>query len=184
MISVPDMAGPEVYARARAVRLVLFDVDGVLTDGGLFIDDHGGEYKIFHSRDGHGIKTLLRSGVEVGVISGRKTPAVARRMESLSIRHVFQGQEEKLPVFQALIDRLSLTPQQAAFVGDDIVDLPILRRAGLAVAVADAHPLVKRYVHWETPSRGGRGAARDVCDLVMHAQGTLEDHVQHYLNVP
>lgn len=178
------MASSEVYARARAVRLVIFDVDGVLTDGGLFIDDRGGEYKVFYARDGHGIKTLVRSGVEVGVISGRDAPAVSRRMESLYIRHVYQGREDKLPVFLELLDKLSMTPAETAFIGDDVVDLPVLRRAGLAVAVADAHPLVKQNAHWETPSRGGRGAARDVCDLVMHAKGTLEAHLQRYLDGP
>ncbi len=166
---------------ARSIRLVIFDVDGVLTDVGLFIDTHRREHKGFHSRDGHGMKMLQQSGVEIGIISGRDSPAVTHRMAGLGIRHVYQGQQDKLPAFHELIGRLGLVPAQVAYVGDDVVDLPLLRRVGLAVAVQDAHELVRRHAHWVTACSGGRGAARDVCDLIMDAQGTLAPRIERYL---
>ncbi len=171
----------DVQQRAAQVRLVVFDVDGVLTDGRLYYTDDGLELKAFHSRDGHGMKLLMNSGVELAIITARTSPTVSRRMESLGIRHVYQGRLEKLPAFEELIQELGLTPEQAAYVGDDIVDLPVMTRVGLAVAVADAHPLVKRHAHWQTAHPGGRGAARDVCELIMEAQGTLEAQFAPYL---
>ena len=171
----------DVQQRAAQVRLVVFDVDGVLTDGRLYYTDDGLELKAFHSRDGHGMKLLMNSGVELAIITARTSPTVTRRMESLGIRHVYQGRLEKLPAFEELIQKLGLTPEQAAYVGDDIVDLPVMTRVGLAVAVADAHPLVKRHAHWQTAHPGGRGAARDVCELIMEAQGTLEAQFAPYL---
>lgn len=169
------MIHADIYERAVSVRLVIFDVDGVLTDGGLFIGEHGQEYKIFHSRDGHGMKMLQQSGVEIAVISGRDTPAVAQRMSSLGIVHVYQGQQDKLPAFRELSRQRSLSADQIAYVGDDVVDLPVMSRVGLAVAVADAHARVIQQAHWVTSNPGGRGAAREVCDLIMEAQGHLDD---------
>jgi len=173
----------DIIARARAVRLVVFDVDGVLTDGALFIDTEGREHKVFHSRDGHGMKMLRDCGVELAIITGRSSPAVTHRMASLGIEHVFQGQQDKLPAFRQLLVTLGLEAEQAAYVGDDVVDLPIMRRVGFAVAVADAHPLVKRHAHWQTANPGGRGAARDVCELIMEAQGRLDAALERYLAV-
>ena len=173
----------DIIARARAVRLVIFDVDGVLTDGALFIDTEGREHKVFHSRDGHGMKMLRECGVELAIITGRSSPAVMHRMASLGITHVFQGQQDKLPAFMQLLSTLGLEAEQSAYVGDDVVDLPIMRRVGFAVAVADAHPLVKRHAHWQTANPGGRGAARDVCELIMEAQGRLDAALEHYLAV-
>ncbi len=171
----------DILAKAAQIRLIIFDVDGVLTDGSLFIGDDGEEYKAFHSRDGHGMKMLRATGVEIGIITGRTSNVVRHRMGSLGIQLVYQGQLEKLPAFEELISKLGLEPQQVAYVGDDVVDLPILTRAGLAVAVADAHPLVKRHAHWTALHGGGRGAARDICELIMEAQGTLDASLQHYL---
>lgn len=173
----------DVFERARRVRLVVFDVDGVLTDGGLVIDYEGREHKIFNSRDGHGMKLLRRTGVDIAVISGRTSPAVAHRMSSLGIDHVFQGQEEKLPAFESLVQQMGVGLEQVACVGDDVVDLPLLRRAGFAVAVADAHELVKAHAHWVTTNRGGHGAGREVCELIMRAQGTLQPLLDHYLRL-
>ncbi|UCE88775.1 MAG: 3-deoxy-manno-octulosonate-8-phosphatase KdsC [Pseudomonadota bacterium] len=171
----------DVLAKAAQIKLVLFDVDGVLTDGSLFIGDDGQEYKAFHSRDGHGMKMLQASGVEIGIITGRTSQVVEHRMASLGIQHVFQGRLEKLPAYEELIAALGLSVEQTAFVGDDVVDLPVMRRVGLAIAVQDAHPLVKQHAHWQTPHAGGRGAGRDVCELIMEAQGTLEQQMQKYL---
>ena len=174
-------ASPEVLARAAKVKLVVFDVDGVLTDGRLLLGDTGVEYKAFHSRDGHGMKMLRRTGVELAIITGRRSQLVAERMASLGITNVHQGHASKLPVFEKLIADLGLTEEQSAYVGDDVVDLGIMVRVGLAVAVANAHPLVLEQAHWHTRSDGGRGAAREVCDLIMHAHGTLEGVHSDYL---
>lgn len=171
----------DILEKAEQVRLVIFDVDGVLTDGSLFLGDDGQEYKAFHSRDGHGMKMLQASGVEIGIITGRTSQVVKHRMDSLGIHHVYQGKLEKLPAFEELVATLGLPPHQVAYVGDDVVDLPVMRRVGLAVAVQDAHPLVKQHAHWTTDHGGGRGAARDVCELIMRAQGTLDAQLQHYL---
>jgi 3-deoxy-D-manno-octulosonate 8-phosphate phosphatase (KDO 8-P phosphatase) len=171
----------EIIERARQVRLVIFDVDGVLTDGSLFLGDDGQEYKAFNSRDGHGMTMLRQTGVVLGIITGRRSEVVRIRMESLGVTHVYQGRRDKVPAYEELKATLGLTDEQIAYVGDDVVDLPVMRRVGLAIAVADAHPLVHRHAHWQTPSPGGRGAGRDVCELIMEAQGTLDDMMAHYL---
>ncbi|MCW8919222.1 MAG: 3-deoxy-manno-octulosonate-8-phosphatase KdsC [Gammaproteobacteria bacterium] len=171
----------DILEKARDIRLVIFDVDGVLTDGSLFIGDGGEEYKAFNSRDGHGMKMLQQSGVDIGIITGRTSAVVRHRMESLGIQHVYQGQLDKLPAFEELAAKLGVTPAQVAYIGDDVVDLPILVRVGLAVVVQDAHPLVKQHSHWITPSPGGRHAARELCEFIMQAQGTLDGQLNHYL---
>ena len=173
-------ASEELLARAKAVKLLLFDVDGVLTDGSLFVDNQGEEYKAFNSRDGLGLMMLQRNGVAVGVITGRNSKIVAHRTKELRIAHVRQGCVDKLPVYEEMIRELGFKPEQTGFVGDDVVDLPIMLRAGLAVSPQDGHFLVKRHAHWITPSIGGRGAARDVCELLMLAQGSYAVELQRY----
>jgi 3-deoxy-D-manno-octulosonate 8-phosphate phosphatase (KDO 8-P phosphatase) len=160
--------------RASRVRLLVLDVDGVLTDGSLYFDDAGLEYKAFHARDGLGMKFMERSDVEVAILTARYSGVVSERMASLGIRHVLQGREQKLPAFEELAASIGLGFDEAAYVGDDVLDLPVMRRVGLAVAVADAHPLVKRHAHWHTRAPGGRGAVREVCELLLQAQGKLE----------
>lgn len=171
----------DILERAARIRLVVFDVDGVLTDGSLFLSDSGEEYKAFHSRDGHGIKMLQRTGVRVAIITGRTSHVVAHRMKDLGVTLCYQGSLEKLPVFEKVIEELRLDASHVAYVGDDVVDLPVMRRVGFAIAVQDAHPLVKKHAHWQTPNAGGRGAARDVCELIMEAQGTLAAELGKYL---
>ncbi len=171
----------DVLERAATIELVVFDVDGVLTDGSLFLGDDGLEYKAFHSRDGHGMKMLQASGVEIAIITGRTSQVVRHRMDNLGIRHLFQGQLDKLPAFEQLLEKVQIPPRQVAYVGDDVVDLPVMRRAGLAIAVQDAHPLVKEHAHWCTPHGGGRGAARDTCELIMRARGTLDEQLARFL---
>ena len=171
----------DILEKASRIRLVVFDVDGVLTDGSLYIGDDGQEYKAFHSRDGHGIKMLLHQGVEIAIITGRTSQVVEHRMKNLGISHVYQGKLEKLPAFQELIQKLGVSEEQTAYVGDDVVDLPVMRRVGLAIAVQDAHSLVRQHSHWQTPNPGGRGAARDVCELIMEARGVLDDEMSRYL---
>ncbi len=171
----------DILAKAAQIKLVVFDVDGVLTDGSLFIGDDGQEYKAFHSRDGLGMKLLRKSGVEIGIITARTSDVVKHRMKNLDIEHVYQGRLEKLPALQELLDKLKLSFEQTAYVGDDVVDLPVMQKVGLAIAVQDAHPLAKQHSHWQTPHGGGRGAARDVCELIMEAQNTLSAQLQPYL---
>lgn len=171
----------DIQEKARQIRLVIFDVDGVLTDGSLYIGDDGQEYKAFNSRDGHGIKMLQDTGVQIGIITGRTSEVVRIRMESLGIEHVYQGKRDKLPAYLELRDKLGLTDAQVAYVGDDVVDLPIMRRVGLAIAVNDAHPFVVQHAHWQTPHSGGRSAGRDVCEMLMEAQGHLQQALDSYL---
>lgn len=171
----------DLMRKAAAIRMVIFDVDGVLTDGSLFIGDDGQEYKAFSSKDGHGMKMLLSTGVEIAIITGRSSQVVKHRMESLGINHVYQGCAEKLPFFEALLAKTGLSADQVAYVGDDVVDLPVMVRVGLAVAVQDAHYLAKRHAHWITPNPGGRGAARDLCEFIMEAQNTLQEHLAKYV---
>lgn len=156
------------------------DVDGVLTDGRLWFTPAGDELKAFHARDGHGIKLLQRAGIETAVISGRRSPAVALRMESLGVKHVYQGYEQKLGAFEDLTQKLNITPDETCFVGDDLLDLPLLRRVGLAVTVPDAHFSIEPYRHFTTARPGGMGAIREVCDLILYAQDKLEDIVKSY----
>ncbi len=170
----------DIYERAARIRLVIFDVDGVLTDGSLFVGDDGQEYKAFHSRDGHGMKMLHKTGVELAIITGRTSNVVRHRMENLGITHVYQGQLDKLPAYLKLRDTLGIKEEETAYVGDDVVDLPVMHKVGLAIAVQDAHPLVLKHAHWQTPSGGGRGAARDVCEMILEAQGKLDAVLGEY----
>jgi len=171
----------DIVEKASRIRLVIFDVDGVLTDGNLYLGNNGEELKTFNIKDGLGIKLLMQSGVEVGVITGRSSKLVAQRMESLGVKYIYQGQHKKLPAYQELLAKLELKSEQVAYVGDDLIDLPLMRRTGFSVAVKDAHSLVKQHAHWQTPSVGGRGAVRDVCEFLMKAQGTLNEAYQAYL---
>jgi 3-deoxy-D-manno-octulosonate 8-phosphate phosphatase (KDO 8-P phosphatase) len=171
----------DINEKAARIRLLIFDVDGVLTDGSLFVGDDGQEYKAFNSRDGHGIKMLLKYGVEIAIITGRTSKVVEHRMANLGINHIYQGKLDKLPAYEELRTKLDIRPEETAYVGDDVVDLPVMRQVGLAIAVQDAHPLVLRHSHWQTPSAGGRGAARDVCEMLMEAKGVLQDELGRYL---
>jgi len=170
----------DIIERTKQIKLVIFDVDGVLTDGSIIIGDDGEEYKAFHSRDGHGMRLLQYTGVDIGIITGRTSKVVEHRMTSLGIKHIYQGQHVKLPAFEDLIDKLGITADQCAYVGDDWVDLAIMNRVGLAIAVQDADPIVKKHAHWTTPAKGGKGAAREVCELIMEGQGTLQDQLERH----
>ena len=171
----------QVYLRAKAVRLAIFDVDGVLTDGGLHYSDSGEETKIFDVRDGHGMKMLQASGIALAIITSRTSRCVTRRAENLGIDLVFQGIENKVSTFQAIAADLELTPTQCCYMGDDWVDLPVLLRCGLAVTVPEAPAVVRERVHYVTRGSGGRGAVREACELIMHAQGTFADRLAAFL---
>ena len=170
----------DIINRTKKIKLVIFDVDGVLTDGSIIIGDDGEEYKAFHSRDGHGMKLLQYTGVDIAIITGRTSKVVEYRMNSLGIKHLYQGQKVKLPCFEELIERLGLTAEQCAYVGDDWVDLAIMKRVGLAITVNDADDIMKEYAHWITPANGGKGAAREVCELIMKGQGSLQDQIERH----
>ena len=172
----------DIHKKAAHIRLVIFDVDGVLTDGSLYIGDDGQEYKACQSKDGHGMVMLQQSGVEIAIITGRSSEVVRIRMASLGIQRVYQGKREKLPAYEELKQITGFSDQQIAYVGDDVVDLPVMTRVGLAIAVQDAHALTKQHAHWVAPSGGGQGAAREVCELIMDAQGKLQSALQHYLD--
>ncbi|MBS3964958.1 MAG: 3-deoxy-manno-octulosonate-8-phosphatase KdsC [Methylomonas sp.] len=167
--------------RIKPIKLLILDVDGVLTDGRLFFDDQGKEYKCFHARDGHGIKLLRQTGVEVAVISGRQSNSVTLRMQSLGVKHVYQGHDNKRAAFQDILRILQLQPHQVAYVGDDVLDLPIMLQAGFAVAVHDGHFAVRQRAHWQTQTPGGLGAVREVCDTIMQVQGTFDGVLEAYL---
>jgi len=167
---VDDEKNRDLAARARLVRLAIFDVDGVLTDGRLFFLPDGSETKIFHARDGMGFRLLRDQGIEIAIISGRESPVVAKRMAALKINFVFQGCDNKLAVYEELLAKLKLTPEQTSYVGDDIIDAPVMRKAGLAVAVADAHHSAIAAAHWVTALPGGLGAVREVCDFLLASQ--------------
>ena len=153
------------------IRLAVFDCDGVFTDGRLFVGDDGAEYKAFHVHDGHGIRRLLASGIEVAVISGRESAAVRRRMADLGVTHLFERVADKLATLRALQASLDIDDAATACTGDDLPDRAMLAVAGLAVAVADAAPELDEVAHWRTAARGGAGAVREVCDLLIAARG-------------
>jgi 3-deoxy-D-manno-octulosonate 8-phosphate phosphatase (KDO 8-P phosphatase) len=161
--------------RARAVRLAIFDVDGVLTDGTLFIGPTGEIAKPFNILDGHGIKMLQHAGVATAIISGRSSEAVAFRARELSIEHVVQGSPDKVADFERLRGRLGLDAAACSFMGDDLPDLALMRRCGFAVAVANAVDAVKQAAHYVTRASGGKGAVREFCDYVLRARGQLAD---------
>ena len=156
--------------RASNIRMLVLDVDGVLTDGKLYFDHAGNEMKAFNTRDGMGMKSLQRAGIEVAIITGRTSQAVAHRMDQLGIQHVYQGREDKLDAFLNLLEITGLDAQHICFAGDDWIDLPVLLRAGLAVSVADAEDRVKQQAHWITRRNGGDGAVREICNLILAAQ--------------
>ena len=171
----------ELLQRARAIKLAIFDVDGVLTDGRLYFLADGSEFKTFNTLDGHGIKMLIASGVQTAIISGRKTPVVERRAQNLGIQHLFQGREDKLVVLDGLLAELGLSYEQVAYLGDDLPDLPVIRRVGLGMAVASADGFVRQHAHGVTQARGGEGAAREFCELILRAQGNLDAAQAAYL---
>jgi 3-deoxy-D-manno-octulosonate 8-phosphate phosphatase (KDO 8-P phosphatase) len=161
-----------VLERAARIRLLVLDVDGVLTDGRLYLSADGEELKVFHVRDGSGLVAIQRAGVTVAIISGRDSAAVTRRARELGIQHVCQGVSDKGAELERLLAELGITAEETACVGDDTPDAPMLRRAGLAIGVADAHPALLAYAHWVTRSNGGQGAVREVCDLLLSARGS------------
>lgn len=165
---------------ARAIRLFLLDMDGVLTDGRLYYSDNGNELKAFHIRDGLGIKLLQKNNIEVGIITGRTSKLVARRAAELGIGLLFQGREDKLKALEEILAAKPRSMTEVAFMGDDLPDLPVIRRVGLGMAVADACPAVVEQAQWRATLPGGRGAVREAAEFILKAQGKLKHAIAEY----
>jgi len=170
-----------VAERAKKIKLCVFDVDGVLSDGRLFFNNSGDEFKSFNTLDGQGIKMLQASGVEVGIITGRSSELVARRARDLGIKWLIQGREDKFSALKEILEQRPLELDEIAFVGDDLPDVRVISRIGLGIAVSNAVDFVKQHAHYTTERRGGEGAAREVCELIMAAQDTLDAAHNHFL---
>ncbi|WP_133130081.1 KdsC family phosphatase [Legionella yabuuchiae] len=172
----------ELINKAKHIKCLICDVDGVLTDGRLYIDNHGNELKAFHVQDGMGLKLLMAAGIHVAVITTSRNAVIDHRMEQLGIQHYFKGQVEKQKSFQALKETLSLKNEDCAYIGDDLPDLSIIQNVGFGVAVANAVRQVKEYAAWHTQANGGHGAVREVCDFILTAQNKHEEALQGYFN--
>lgn len=170
----------ELSQKTRRIRLAAFDVDGVLTDGRLYYSETGDAMKAFDVRDGMGMKLLQDAGIELAIITSRRAPSVLLRAKDLGIRHVQQGVADKRSGFDALLAELAIAPEEAAFMGDDLVDLPVFRHCGFAVTVADAPALLKRHADWVTRAKGGRGAVREFCEMLLHSRGELAAQTRRY----
>ncbi len=168
------MVNENVLVKAKKIKLLVCDVDGVFSDGRIYLGNDGEELKAFHTKDGFGIKALGNSGVVVAIITGRRSTIVANRMKALNVEHIIQGQEDKLPALLALAKELTISINEIAYIGDDMPDLPCIVQVGLGIAVQDAHPMVIKKANYTTLTRGGFGAVREVCDLIMQCQGSFD----------
>ncbi len=178
---MPDRLPDDLRDRAAAIRLAVFDVDGVLTDGRLWYSEEGRELKAFHVHDGLGLKRLLANGIEVAIITARMSHLVTERMAELGVAHVYQGQKDKLACLHLLCEALQRPLQQVCYTGDDLPDLRAMLATGLPIAPANAHPWVAERAHWQTRRNGGEGAVREVCDLLLHARGLADAELAHWL---
>lgn len=172
----------QALGKAKNIKLLVLDVDGVMTDGRLYLSGDGEVMKAFNCHDGHGIKMLRDSGVEVAMISGRQSAALQQRAQELGVQYLYQGREDKLEALNELLAIIDVSYEQIAHLGDDLPDIPILRRVGLSMAVANAYPLVKEHAIWCTQTKGGEGAVREASDFIMAAQNTLVPALDRYLH--
>jgi 3-deoxy-D-manno-octulosonate 8-phosphate phosphatase (KDO 8-P phosphatase) len=170
----------ELKKLAKKIRLLILDVDGVLTDGSIILDNKDNELKSFHVRDGHGIKMLLKAGIKVAFITGRSSKVVKRRAEEIGLKDIFQRCYDKTIAYNQLSQKYSLSDDEIAYVGDDIVDIPLLMRCGFPVAVADSADEIKPVVKMMTRNKGGKGAVREVCDFILKAKGIWKDIIDEY----
>ncbi len=176
-----NMSTEAIKNKAQKIKLVIFDIDGVLTNGDLQFDNEGCEYKTFNSLDGHGIRMLMISSIQVAILTGRKSKLVSHRMKELGVELVFQGYRDKRPAFEALLEQTQLKAEQVAYMGDDLPDLPVMTQVGLAVAVRNAHVFVKQNAHLVTDLTGGSGAVRETTDFILRSQNLLNDLQASYL---
>lgn len=174
MVTTPyGSISDENYQRAKQIKLLICDVDGVLSDGRIYLGNQGEEFKAFHTKDGFGMKAIMQVGIEIAIITGRKSHIVENRMKALGISHIKQGIENKSDVYHSLLDELNLTKNEVAYIGDDVVDLPVMQDCGLGIAVYDAHPLVLQNAKLITHIKGGFGAVREICDLFLQCHNQL-----------
>lgn len=164
----------ELWQQAQQIRLLICDVDGVFSDGRIYLGNDGEELKAFHTRDGYGVKALRKAGVEVAVITGRTSDIVQKRMQSLTIPYIYQGQEQKIPAYNELLTTLSLQPEQVAYIGDDLSDWDVMQRVGLSIAVHDAHPYLRLHANYVTHTPGGYGAVREASDLLLMRRNAFQ----------
>lgn len=167
------MINSALSEKLKGIQLLLLDADGVLTDGGILFNDDGSETKIFNVKDGLGLKLAMDNGIKVGVVTGRKSPALVHRCRDLGIRYLFEGVPDKAEMLEKITERTGVAASQTAYVGDDLPDLALMRRVGLSITVADAHEIVRKKADWTTSAAGGRGAVREVCDAILNARGLL-----------
>ncbi len=177
----PYQDNQKLLSKASKIRLLICDVDGVMTDGSLFFGDDGQEYKAFNSLDGHGLKMLQDNGVRVAIITGRTSNIVLHRMKNLSISTIYQGQSDKLVAYNQILDELNFTSDEIAYMGDDVVDLPVMIRVGLSIGVANSHELVKQKADLISHKNGGHGAVREICDFIMKSQDKYDNQMAKYL---
>lgn len=174
MIDTPyGKVSADIFQRAKKIKLFVCDVDGVFSDGRIYLGNDGEELKAFHTKDGFGLKAIMQQGIDVAIITGRQSNIVENRMSALGIKHIFQGKDDKLTVYQHLLEKLNLTPEETAYIGDDVVDLPVMKIAGLGIAVNDAHPIVSQQADLITTVKGGFGAVREICDLFLQCHNQL-----------
>ncbi|MCF6253807.1 MAG: HAD hydrolase family protein [Thiomicrorhabdus sp.] len=171
----------EIAQKAQKIKLLILDVDGVLTNNMLIYSEDGQEHKAFHTRDGHGMVLLQKSQVDIAIITGRKSQLVTNRMNDLKVKHVYQGIPDKLPTFLKLVEDLNLSLDEIAYIGDDILDLPILIRIGLAITPADGDDEVKSRVDYVSPFNGGKGCVREACEIIMRSQDNWQQHMDFFL---
>lgn len=163
----------ELASRLQSIKLLICDVDGVFSDGRIYMGNNGEELKTFHTRDGYGVKALQGTGVALAVITGRESKIVSNRMGALGIEHIYQGCDNKLLAFDEILQKTGLQAHQCAYIGDDLIDWPVMEQCGVGICVADGHPWLRQHACWVTRTRGGQGAVREVCDTIMQAQGTF-----------
>jgi 3-deoxy-D-manno-octulosonate 8-phosphate phosphatase (KDO 8-P phosphatase) len=170
-----------ISEKLKKIRLVLLDVDGVLTDGSVIYSDNGAETKVFHVKDGLGIKLLMKAGIEVGIVTGRASEALLHRCRNLGIRHVYDDVRDKASALEQILEKNRISAQEIAFVGDDLPDIPIMKRVGLPIAVADAHEAVIESADIVTIANGGKGAVREICEKILQSRGLWGDILKQYL---
>ena len=174
MVTTPyGLISNENYQRASQIKLLICDVDGVFSDGRIYLGNQGEELKAFHTKDGFGMKAIMQAGIEIAIITGRQSNIVENRMKALGVRHIKQGIENKLSVYHSLLEELDLESKEVAYIGDDVVDLPVMQHCGLGIAVYDAHPLVLQGADLITHTKGGFGAVREICDLFLQCANML-----------
>ncbi|EEX39409.1 3-deoxy-manno-octulosonate-8-phosphatase KdsC [Vibrio furnissii] len=165
-----------LLAIAKTIKLLICDVDGVFSDGLIYMGNHGEELKTFHTRDGYGVKSLMNAGIEIAIITGRQSQIVENRMKALGIKLIYQGQDDKVKAYHDICQRLAIEPQHTGYIGDDLIDWPVMEKVALKVCVADGHPLLAKRANYVTHIKGGHGAVREVCDLILQARNELDVH--------